>query len=147
MLATILALAMMQPKPVLPTAITPSGSTIKLELAISDEERATGLMFRDFLPDNRGMLFLFGSNDQWSIWMKNCFIALDIVWLDERGVVIDVKESAPPCKLDPCPSYAPLKPAYAVLELAGGSASKHGVRAGATLTFTGVAGYPTPPKK
>lgn len=125
-----------------PTCVLPDNTVVSLELAITDEQKAVGLMFRDVLPPNHGMLFLFDREDYLPFWMKNTLIPLDFIWLDASGTVVDVKASVPPCKLDPCPSYKPSRPARAVLELAAGQAAAHGVKPGVRLTFTAVPGYP-----
>lgn len=125
-----------------PSCVLPDSTVVSLELALSDEQKALGLMFRDVLPPNHGMLFVFDRDDFLPFWMKNTLIPLDFIWLDAQGTVVDVKTSVPPCKLDPCPSYKPSHPARAVLELLGGQAEAHGVKPGARLRFTGVPGYP-----
>lgn len=128
--------------PTSPTCKLPDGTTIHVELAQTDQERALGLMFRDVLPPNYGMLFLFDRDDYLPFWMKNTLIPLDLVWLDKSGQVVDLREAAPPCKLDPCPSYKPSKPARFVLELAAGKARAHGLVPGASLSCTAVPGFP-----
>jgi len=127
-----------------PTCQLPDGWVVSVELAQTDQERALGLMFRDVLPANQGMLFLFDQEDYLPFWMKNTLISLDLVWLDQKGTVVDVRASAPPCKLDPCPSYKPKKPARYVLELLAGTAQAHGLVPGTTLTCKGVPGFPNP---
>ncbi len=87
----------------------PSGKVLQVEVMISDEDRAMGLMFRPSLAPDRGMLFLFDRPDFHGIWMKNCKFPIDIVWLDEEKKVVHVKEGAPPCKADPCPVYQPMR--------------------------------------
>lgn len=144
-MTSLLALALALASP-LPTCTTPDGTVITLELAVSEEERAQGLMFRDELPPDHGMLFLFGREDYFPFWMKNTFIALDIVWLSAGGDVVYVHRNAVPCRDDPCPSYVPSRRASAVLELAAGQADRHGIRPDVTLRFAGVPGFPAPPK-
>lgn len=130
-----------------PACVLPDATVVTLELALTDEQKALGLMFRDVLPPNHGMLFLFDREDFLPFWMKNTLIPLDFIWLDKEGTVVDVKASAPPCKLDPCPSYKPKRPARAVLELAGGQAAAHGVKPGVRLEFRNVPGFPVPAEK
>lgn len=125
-----------------PTCVLPDNTVVSLELALTDEQKAVGLMFRDVLPANHGMLFLFEREDYLPFWMKNTLIPLDFIWLDASGTVVDVKASVPPCKLDPCPSYKPSRPARAMLELPAGQAAAHGVKPGVRLTFTAVPGFP-----
>ena len=125
-----------------PVAILPDGARITLEIAVTDEERARGLMYRDVLATDAGMLFVFDSDDHYSFWMKDCFISLDLIWLDKTGTVVEILPNAPPCKLDPCPSYHPTKPGRAVIELNGGAAKQHGLRPGSLVRFQGVENFP-----
>ena len=125
-----------------PVCIAPDGARIRLELAISDQERALGLMFRDSLPAEAGMLFVFAEDDRWPFWMKNTFLALDLVWLDSAGNAVEVRANVQPCRNDPCPSYTPAAKGRAVLEVNAGFAKAHGIAAGSTLRYEGVPDYP-----
>ena len=141
MLTLVLALAAaVAPGP--PVCTVPDGTRIRLELALTDQEKALGLMYRDSLPPDSGMLFVFDSDASLAFWMKNTFIPLDLVWLDAAGRVVDVRANVPPCRADPCPTYSPAAPARTVLEVNGGFAAAHGVKPGAVLRFEGVGGYP-----
>lgn len=142
LLALTLALAATAPPQ--PLCTFPDGTVIRLELAITEEEREMGLMFRDSLAEDAGMLFIFDSVARWPFWMKNTFIPLDLVWLDDTGVITDVRANVQPCRRDPCPSYTPQAPGRAVLELKAGVATAHGLAPGQKLTFTNVKGYPLP---
>lgn len=126
----------------LPVAVTPSGHRLTLELAMTQEEIQQGLMFRSVLPADRGMLFLFGHPRIPSFWMKNTFVPLDMVFLDQEGTVVDLILDARPCPDDPCPQYIPKTQAKAVLEVAAGVASAQGLAIGSRLHFEGVPGYP-----
>lgn len=125
-----------------PLAWLPDGTGIRLELAITPEERERGLMFRTSLPPDHGMLFLFERPARWTFWMKDTWIPLDLVFLDGSGTVVDTVASAAPCRAEPCPQYAPAADAMAVLELAAGTAAAHGVEPGTRLRFERVPGYP-----
>jgi uncharacterized membrane protein (UPF0127 family) len=139
----ILALAIAAALPAdQPVCIAPDGARIRLELAVTEQEHALGLMFRDTLASDAGMLFLFKQDGVYPFWMKNTIIPLDFVWLDADGRVVDVHANVPPCHRDPCPSYAPRAGGRAVLEVNGGAAAAHGIAAGAALTFVNVPGYP-----
>ncbi|MEM4268348.1 MAG: DUF192 domain-containing protein [Candidatus Woesearchaeota archaeon] len=95
-----------------------------VEIARTEHERSLGLMFRDSLPENQGMLFIFEEEDYHAFWMKNTNIPLDIIWLDSELTVVHISRSTPPCLTDPCPVYtAPLKAKY-VLEVNAGAAEK-----------------------
>ena len=116
--------------------------TNEVELALTPEEHERGLMFRPRLRPDHGMLFLFAETSYQSFWMKNTLIKLDLVFLDEKGTVVDVIPEALPCTSDPCPQYTSRAPARAVLELAGGAAVVHRIGPGATLRFARVPDYP-----
>ena len=125
-----------------PQATLPDGFVVDLELALTPEETANGLMFRPSLPENRGMIFIFDQARRPAFWMKNTLIPLDLVFLDGGGTVVDLIADVPPCAADPCPNYPPSQPALAVLEIGAGVAAKHGLEIGSTITFERVAGYP-----
>ncbi len=139
-----------KPRDTLPEATLPDGSVLTLELALTDEERSRGMMFRPSLPADRGMLFVFPDSRRRSFWMKDTLIPLDIVYLDETGRVVSVAADAAPCYEEPCPNYLSSGPAAAVLEVNAGAAAVHGVVEGARLEFRRVPAYPrgdgiTPP--
>ncbi|MGD1009082.1 MAG: DUF192 domain-containing protein [Candidatus Aminicenantales bacterium] len=113
----------------------PGGKPVTAELAVSDEERARGLMFREKILPDQGMLFVFETEDIHSFWMKNTLVALDMLWLDSEKRVIHIAADVPPCKEDPCPSYGPGLPARYVLELKGGEAAADGIKVGDRLQF------------
>ncbi len=142
LLALTLTLAAAAPPQ--PVCTLPDGSAIRLELAITDQEREMGLMFRDSLAEDAGMLFIFDTEARWPFWMKNTFIALDVVWLDGAGTITDLRTDVQPCRRDPCPSYAPRAPGRAVLELKAGVAAAHSLAVGQTLRFANISGYPIP---
>ncbi len=121
-----------------PAAYLPDGTQITLELAVSPEEHERGLMYRPHLAPNHGMLFLFDKPMIPGFWMKNTWIPLDMVFVDKGGVVVDVAKDVQPCRADPCPQYRPRSACAAVLEVAAGTATTHGVSRGVHLRFTGV---------
>jgi uncharacterized protein len=108
---------------------------IEAELAYNDETRMKGLMFRDSLPADAGMLFIFPYMDRHSFWMKNTLIALDLIWLNERKEIVYVT-TAQPCTEDPCASYGPMQKAKYVLEVNEGFAKRHSLKIGTRLEFT-----------
>ncbi len=117
------------------TVIVPPDIKIEAEIAYTDETRQRGLMFRESLPSDSGMLFIFPYVDQHSFWMKNTLIPLDLIWLNERKEVVYFA-TAVPCTSDPCDSYAPMQKSKYVLEVNGGFAKKHNLKVGARLEFT-----------
>ena len=112
-------------------AVLPSGDEFMLELAVTPEERRIGYMNRDEVGPRNGMLFLFGADEIHGIWMKNCRVALDIIWLDQDFRVVHIAPDRQPCEPEgPCPSAYPFRPARYVLELAAGRAAETGLKAG-----------------
>ena len=141
MITFVLALAAAA-APAPPVCFVPDGTRVQLELAASDEDRAQGLMYRDHLDADYGMLFLFEADGRVPFWMKNTFIPLDMIWISAAGEVVDVHANVQPCAFDPCPNVAPSRPGRAVLEVNAGFASTHGVRPGVLLVFRDVPGFP-----
>ncbi len=113
----------------------PNGKIITAELAVTDEERARGLMFRKKIPEDYGMLFIFEREEKHGFWMKNTLIYLDIIWLDGNKRIVHVEENVPPCEKEPCEVYYPSKPARYVLELKGGKGKRENLKLGDFLLF------------
>ena len=137
-LGTALAVTVLATPAVIPLKL-PSGKVLQTEVMVSDEDRAMGLMFRDSLPADRALLFIFEQPDFHAIWMKNCKFPIDIVWLDAEGKVVHVAPKVPPCtaKEDKdCPVYYPISRASYVVELNAGQARREKALVGSTLTFT-----------
>ncbi|MCE1228743.1 MAG: DUF192 domain-containing protein [Firmicutes bacterium] len=72
------------------------GQRFLAEVARTDNERARGLMYRTNLAKDRCMFFFYEEDGQRPIWMKNCLIALDVVWVKADGTVVEIKENVPP---------------------------------------------------
>ena len=118
--------------------LTPSGITIQAEIADTPLKRATGLMYRDHLDKNRGMLFLFGQPQAWGFWMKNTKIPLDLLWLDGKKRVVHIERNVSICTKtdDSCPLYKPnSEDAMYVLEIAGGTVEDYKIKKGSKLEF------------
>lgn len=109
----------------------------EVEIADDPMEQAKGLMFRESLAENGGMLFVFDREGKHSFWMKNTLIYLDILWIDGAGEIAGISENTPPCATDPCPGYVPEAPAKYALEIVAGEARKIGAHIGdrAIITF------------
>ena len=88
-----------------------------VEIADSHTERTKGLMFREELAEESGMLFIFDRSDIHSFWMKNTYISLDIIWIDDNHEVVWIAENVLPCSSDPCPVIEPQVSSNFVLEL------------------------------
>jgi uncharacterized membrane protein (UPF0127 family) len=110
------------------TVATDSGAVMfTVEVADTDATRERGLMFRQRLPEDHGMLFDFGTPHQVAMWMKNTYISLDMVFIRKDGTVAYVAENTVPRSLD---VIGVREPIMGVLELAGGTARRIGLRAG-----------------
>ena len=106
-----------------------------VELAVNDAERQKGLMYREHLDDDAGMLFLFEHQHALSFWMKNTHIPLDMLFIDEAGSIAGVVEEAEPLTLSARKVDAPSR--Y-VLEVNGGTCRRRGISAGQHVHFEGV---------
>lgn len=109
-----------------------SQEVINLEVASTPEQQALGLMFRESLPDDRGMLFIFDRPQVARFWMKNVEISLDMIFL-YKGEVKAIAANVPPCFDDPCPTYGPEGLVDRVIELRGGRAEELNLNIGDRL--------------
>ncbi len=110
--------------------------TLGLEVAETPQQQAVGLMARESLPDDRGMLFPFEPARPVNFWMKNVLIPLDMVFI-RNGEVVAIASEVPPCEGDPCPTYGPgRQPVDYVLELRGGRAAELDLQTGDAISFT-----------
>ncbi|VAX35894.1 hypothetical protein MNBD_UNCLBAC01-1109 [hydrothermal vent metagenome] len=103
---------------------------IDIELAQTPEEHSRGLQGRKFLKNNEGMLFIFSDSQYRSFWMKDTFISLDILWLDEELRILHIEQNVQPCQSDPCPIYGPPYKAKYVLEINAAEAERLGFQLG-----------------
>ena len=109
------------------------GEWFEVELATTPKDQALGLMFRESMEDDQGMLFIFPTEARRSFWMKNTRIPLDIFYFDSELRLVSVSENTPPCRVERCPSYPSDGPARYVLELNAGKAQELGVKPGDPL--------------
>lgn len=105
-----------------------------VEIADSPDELTQGLMFRESMPDDHGMLFVFPDSAKRTFWMKDTLIPLDIIFLDDSFTVINV-EHALPCEADPCPHYESAALSKYVLEINGGLAEKLKINSGSKFSY------------
>ena len=105
------------------------------ELALTSKEREQGLMFRDYLEEKEGMLFVFTAEEEYGFWMKDTAIPLDMIWLNEDKEVVFISKNNQPCDNDECSAVNPDKKAKYVLELNGGTADKIGLEVGDRADF------------
>ncbi|MBI4144591.1 DUF192 domain-containing protein [Candidatus Woesearchaeota archaeon] len=109
---------------------------IEVEIADSDEELQRGLMFRDTLSSDAGMLFVFPDLKQRTFWMKNVRIPLDMIFVDSNNNVNEVKANLPPCKQEPCLVYPSEYPAQYVVEVNAGFAAAHNIGRGTKMAYS-----------
>jgi len=103
------------------------GEVFNVELAITPEERSRGLMYRTEMADDAGMLFDFGGPRDISMWMKNTFISLDMLFIKADGTIVGIEKCTVPQSETIIPSPRPVR---FVLELNGGSSDRMGFEVG-----------------
>ena len=107
-------------------------NNFKVEIAKTYEERSKGLMFRDYISDNMGMLFIFPNEDLISMWMKNTLFSLDILFISKNKIIVDLKKNAK--KLSNSLITSKIKAKY-VLEINSGLIDKYKINIGDELYF------------
>lgn len=108
---------------------------VRVELALDFEARRKGLMYRDSMPEDRGMLFVFPVQEEQSFWMKNTYISLDMLFIDEELTIVGIIHEARPRSTT---SQTVGVASKYVLEVNGGYCRRHGVREGTKVRFEGV---------
>jgi hypothetical protein len=111
------------------------GICFDAEIAVTAAERGRGLMHRETLEKDRGMLFVFPEEGRHRFWMKNTRIELDIIFIGADLKVVSISKRAQPCREDPCVRYSPAGNAAYALEVAGGLADLYGFAAGDLVEF------------
>lgn len=106
---------------------------LKVELAATASARARGLMYREHLEPDAGMVFLYPTaQDHGPFWMKNTRVPLSIAFFDGHGVIRKIMDMEP-CQRDPCPTYAPGVAYRGALETNLGWFAEHGIEEGDTI--------------
>ncbi|WP_223786705.1 DUF192 domain-containing protein [Marinicella meishanensis] len=115
--------------------VTLKGQTFDVEVANDNQSRAMGLMFRENMASDAGMLFIFPQPQPLAFWMKNTLIPLDILYFDQNRKLINISERTPPCKntTTRCPNYPSVRPAKYVLEINAGLSEQYGFQPGDEL--------------
>ena len=98
-----------------------------VEMATTAEEKETGLMYRKELADGKGMLFDFNPEQEISMWMKNTYVSLDMIFISANGRILRIAENTEPLSTKIISSRGP---ARAVLEVVAGTVQKYGIRVG-----------------
>lgn len=109
---------------------------VAVELARTPVEVERGLGGRDSLGPHEGMFFVFPASDRYAFWMRDMRFSIDVVWLDEKLRVVDVKADTPPESYPA--TFAPSAPARYVLEVPAGYAAAHGIGIGTQASFAGA---------
>lgn len=121
------------PERALLTIDTPVGpARFTVEIADTPAERERGLMYRQTLAEDAGMLFLFEDEVRRSFWMKNTYLPLDMIFIQASGRIAAIVENTTPLSLEP---VSPKVNAKAVLELNGGTAARRGIAVGARVHY------------
>ena len=102
---------------------------VYVEVPETPAEMARGLMHRENLGENAGMIFVFDKEAKHSFWMKNTLIPLDMIFINAENKIVDIL-TAVPCKQDPCENYTPKENALYVLEVNKGFSEKHNLQIG-----------------
>jgi len=101
--------------------------TFSVEVVREEKERSRGLMFRQELAENLGMLFDYDPPQQISFWMKNTFLSLDIIFIGSDGRILNIAEKTTPLSLERLPAEGKVR---GVLEINGGLSAKLGIKPG-----------------
>jgi uncharacterized membrane protein (UPF0127 family) len=115
----------------------PDGARIRAEMLYKPFDMARGMMFRDSLAPDRGMLFINKTPGVHKSWMFNVRIPLDIIYVDQNQLVSEIVANAQPCKAEKaslCPSYGTARSQF-MLEVNAGFAAKHNLKVGDKLEF------------
>jgi len=108
-------------------------TSVRVDLALTPEEKARGLSGRETLAEDQGMLFVFDYTTRHPFWMKDMLIPIDMIWIDENGVVVYMAENALP-ESYPALFGTNVESKY-VLEVVSGFAKRHGVITGSKVEF------------
>lgn len=114
--------------------VTINGKTFEIELADEPTERSRGLMFRESLQRDKGMLFLFDREGVYSFWMMNVNFNLDIIWINSNGNVVHIEKDVPSC-FESCPVYSPKDSAKYIFEINSGVADELHLQVGSFVNI------------
>ena len=105
-----------------------------VEVARTPQEQAAGLMYRQSMAPDRGMIFPYQPPQDVAFWMKNTLIPLDMIFIRSDGTIARIADNTVPLSLDPVPS---LEPVAAVLEIPGGRSAELAIKPGDTVNWPG----------
>ena len=118
--------------------LLPAGAdpiAVRVEIASTEDERRRGLMFRQHLEPDAGMLFLFERPDRLSFWMRNTYVALDLIFIEPSLRVLGVVENATP--MTDTPRFVAGQSQF-VLEVNAGFSRRNGINPGTAVRFEGL---------
>ncbi len=121
------------------TVIQVDTSRLVVEVADTGQKQERGLMFRESLPQDYGMIFVFDRVGRYTFWMRDVRIPLDIIWFDDNRRAVFIATNLQPCTTLLCPLYTPDTDAKYALEVNAGFVGRHGISLNSTLTFAGSA--------
>lgn len=110
------------------------GICFEVSLATTFFQQSKGLMFVTHMGQDKGMLFVFGSDGDYPFWMQNTYIPLDIVWISSQDHVVFIAKNAQPCGLD-CSAIDPGVNSRYVLEVNAGNVGRIGLAVGDNVTI------------
>lgn len=115
----------------------PNGKTMETEVASTPEKLLFGLAFREGLPADTGMLYIFESTGLHRVGTRQFRIPVDMLWIDESHHIVQILEQVAPCAQDPCPLYGPPpEPVRYLIETEAGYVKRAEITAGMELRFT-----------
>ena len=115
----------------------PNGKTMETEVASTPEKLLFGLAFREGLPADTGMLYIFESTGLHRVRTRQFRIPIDMMWIDESHHIVQILEQVPPCAQEPCPLYGPPpEPIRYLIETEAGYVRRQAVTVGMELKFT-----------
>jgi uncharacterized membrane protein (UPF0127 family) len=112
--------------PLLTYVLKIKGHSARVEMAVSEEEKRTGLMFRRSLAENSGMIFVYDTEDRWAMWMKNTYVPLSVAFIDRNGRILNIEDMQPLTE----DTHQSVGPAKYALEMNLGWFTKRGIGKG-----------------
>ena len=107
-------------------------ATIDIEVADTEPDRNQGMMYRRSMADSLGMLFIFPRSEPRAFWMKNTYISLDIIFVDDSLRIVTIQKNALPFSEKSLPSS---QPARYIVEVVGGFCDRQGIKEGDLIKF------------
>jgi len=117
----------------------PDGKVIRVEVMLTPIDMLRGMMYREEMGKDRGMLFIHDKPGAQHYWMYHVKIPLDMIFMNPDRKIVEIEANVPPCppakKASECPTYGKAENVQYVLELAGGEAARRNLQVGDTLRF------------